>query len=221
MLDIWKRFSMKDTVYSNHSDRDSDSSSDSDEGDAAATDELTRRLLDARSIVISGNITMRSAQRTINQLLVLEADEPDVPIDIFISSGGGDADAGFAVYDMIKFVKSPVRTVSVGLTGSAATTVFLGARKENRFALPNARLLIHQPATSFYGRASELEINAREILRFREKTDRVIAEETGQSFEKVQQDTVRDHWMTAEEAKEYGIVGAIIASRDELEKEEG
>ena len=212
---------MKGPNYNSHGDSGSDSSNDSDERGATSTSELTRRLLDARSVVISGDITMRTAQQIINQLLVLEADGPDDPIDVFISSGGGDADAGFAIYDVIKFVKSPVRTISVGLTGSAATTVFLGARKENRFALPNARLLIHQPATSFYGRASELEINAREILRFREKTDRIIAEETGQSFEKVQQDTVRDHWMTAEEAKEYGIVGAIIASRDELEQEEG
>jgi len=179
-------------------------------------DETAAKLRDARTVIISGDIDKKLAERVIADLILMERDNPDEPITVFVNSEGGDADAAFALYDMIKFVKPPVRTVCTGIAASAATTVLLAADKKSRYALPSARVLIHQPSMAMRGRATELEINASEMLKFRAKCNELIARETGQPIERVDKDTLRDYWMSAEEAKKYGIITKIISNRSEL-----
>jgi ATP-dependent Clp protease protease subunit len=120
------------------------------------------------------------------------------------------------MYDMIKFVNPPVMAVCAGIAASAATTILLSAEKENRYALPSARVLIHQPSMAMRGRATELEISATEMLKFRARCNELIARETGQPVERVEKDTLRDYWMSANEAKEYGIIAKIISNRSDL-----
>jgi ATP-dependent Clp protease protease subunit len=180
------------------------------------SDEAAAKLRQTRTIVLSGDIDKKVAERIIADLLIMENDNPDEPITIFIDSEGGDADAGFAIYDMIRFVKPAVKAVCTGIAASAATTVLLAADKNNRYALPSARVLIHQPSMALRGRATELEINASEMLRFRAKCNELIAKETGQPVERVEKDTLRDYWMSAQEAKEYGIIAKIVSNRSEL-----
>jgi len=181
-----------------------------------APDDLMTKLLKTRTIVLADEIDKKQAQKIITQLLLLEADNPDEEIKIFIDSPGGDADAGFAMYDMIHFVKPRVRTICAGLTASAAVIVLMAAKKEDRFSLPNARVLIHQPSTGVSGTAADIQIEASEILKFRDKINKLIAAETGQPLEKVEQDTKRNYWMSAEEALKYGLISRVIKSRDEM-----
>lgn len=178
---------------------------------------LLSRLLKTRTIVIAGEINKRVAQRVIAQLLLLEQEDPKKPIKLFINSPGGDADAGFAIYDMIKFIKPDVKAICTGITASAAVIILLGASKKNRYSLPSARILIHQPTTGIMGTAADIQIEASEILKFRDKINRLISEETGQSVEKVEADTRRNFWMGGEEALKYGLISKIITERDELE----
>ena len=179
-------------------------------------EETVAKLRQARTIVVSGDIDKRVAERVIADLLIMESENPDEPITIYINSEGGDADGAFAMYDMIKFVKPTVKTICAGIAASAATTVLLAADKNLRYALPSARVLIHQPSMALRGRATELEINASEMLRFRAKCNELIAKETGQPVERVEKDTLRDYWMSATEAKEYGIIAKIVSNRSEL-----
>ena len=179
-------------------------------------DETAAKLRQARTVVICGDIDKKIAERVISDLIIMENENPDEPITIFVNSEGGDADAGFAMYDMIKFVTPPVRALCVGIAASAATTILLAADKKNRYALPSARVLIHQPSMAMRGRATELEVSATEMLKFRARCNELIARETGQSVERVEKDTLRDYWMSAEEAKEYGIINKIISNRSEL-----
>ena len=179
-------------------------------------DETAARLRQARTIIVCGDIDKKVAERVITDLIIMENENPDEPITIFINSEGGDADAGFAMYDMIKFVNPPVRTVCAGIAASAATTILLSADKDNRYALPSARVLIHQPSMAMRGRATELEISATEMLKFRARCNELIARETGQPVERVEKDTLRDYWMSADEAKEYGIIAKIISDRSGL-----
>ena len=181
-----------------------------------AVDDLMAKLLKTRTIVLADEIDKKQAQKIITQLLLLEAESPDEEIKILIDSPGGDADAGFAMYDMIRFVKPRVRTICAGLTASAAVIVLLAAKKEDRLSLPNARVLIHQPSTGVSGSAADIQIEASEILKFRDKINRLIAQETGQPLEKVEADTKRNYWMSAEEALKYGLINKIIKSRDEM-----
>ena len=179
-------------------------------------DELFSKLLKTRTIVLADEIDKKSAQRIITQLLLLEADNPNEEIKMFIDSPGGDADAGFALFDMIRFIKPRVRTICAGITASAAVIVLMAAKKEDRLALPNARVLIHQPSTGVAGSAADIEIEASEILKFRDKINKLIAGETGQPLEKVERDTKRNFWMSAEEALKYGLVSRVVKTRDEL-----
>lgn len=180
-------------------------------------DEFNARLLKSRTIVVADVINKKMAQRVISQLLLLEQENPDKDIKIFINSPGGDADAGFAIYDMIKFVKPKVKVICAGITASAAVIILLGALKENRYSLPNARILIHQPSTGIMGTAADIQIEASEILKFRDKINHLIAEETGQSVEKIENDTRRNFWMSGEEAMKYGLISKIIHNKKELE----
>jgi len=176
---------------------------------------LENTLLKHRTLTIFGEITKDVAQRTTEKLLALSY-ESDDPITVFIGSPGGHVESGDTIFDMIRFVKPVVRTVGTGWVGSAATHIYLAAQRENRFALPNTRFLIHQPAGGFGGDASDIEIQAREIVKTRERINQVIAEQTGQSLDKVTKDTDRDYWMSVEESVEYGLVGSVITSVSDL-----
>ena len=172
-------------------------------------------LLKTRSILISGEIDKKMAEKVVNQLLMLEA-ENDEPIKVFIDSPGGDVDSAYAIFDMIRFVKPKVTMIAMGLAASAGALIMLAGDKENRFGFPNSHYLIHQPLSGVRGVATEIEIHAREIEKTRQKINALIAQETGKSLQQVEKDTDRDYWMSAEEALEYGLISKIISKRDQL-----
>jgi ATP-dependent Clp protease protease subunit len=194
---------------------DDDDNEDGGDSKEAGGDPLLVKMLKTRTILLSGEIKKELAERTIRQLLLLE-DMGDDPIRVFIDSPGGDVDAGYAVFDMVRFVKPPVWTIGMGLVASAAAIILLASPKERRVGLPNSHYLIHQPLSGIRGVATDIEIHARELDKLREKINRLIAGETGQSFEQVERDTDRDYWMTAEEAQKYGLITKVITSRNEL-----
>ena len=176
---------------------------------------LIEKILKTRNILLSGEINKSLGERIIRQLILLE-DQGDDPIKVFIDSPGGDADAGFAIFDMMRFVKPEVIIVGMGLVASAAAIILLAAPKERRIALPNSHYLIHQPLSGMRGVATEIEIHAKELDKLRRKINKLISEETGQKIDKVEKDTDRDYWMNAEEALEYGLISKIIKNRNEL-----
>ena len=178
-------------------------------------DPLAGRMLKTRTILISGEINKELAEKTIRQLLLME-DMSENPIRIFIDSPGGDADAGYAIFDMIRFVKPDVWTVGMGLVASAAAIIQLASPKERRVGLPNSHYLIHQPLSGIRGVATDIEIHAKELEKLREKINRLIAEETSHPFEQVEKDTDRDYWMNAGEAVSYGLIIRVITNRDEI-----
>ena len=176
---------------------------------------LDEKLFKSRAITIFGDITDKTARSVTEQLLSLAA-ESDDPISIYISSPGGHVESGDVVYDIIKFIKPTVKVIGTGWVASAATTIFLAADKKNRFSLPNTRFLVHQPSGGSQGDATDIKIQAQEIVKMRARLNQLIADETGQPLERVAKDTDRDFWMTAEEAVEYGIVGKIVKSISEI-----
>ncbi len=176
---------------------------------------LERTLFDRRTLTLFGEINTEVAQRTAEKLLAL-AYTSDAPITLYIGSPGGHVESGDTIFDMIQFIKPVVRTVGTGWVGSIATHIYLAAEKDNRYCLPNTRFLIHQPAGGYGGTAADVEIHAREIVKTRARINRIIAERTGQPLERVERDTDRDFWMGPEESLEYGLVGRIIRSMDEL-----
>ena len=189
---------------------------DEDEEDnKKSADPLIVKMLKTRTILLSGQVNKDLAERTIRQLLLLD-EENDKPIRIFIDSPGGDADAGLAIFDMIRFVKAPVWTVGMGLVASAAAIIQLAAPKERRVGLPNSHYLIHQPLSGIRGVATDIEIHARELEKLREKINKLIADETGMELGQVEKDTDRDYWMNGEEAVKYGLISKIIQHREEL-----
>ena len=139
------------------------------------------------------------------------------PIKVFIDSPGGDADAGYAIFDMIRFVQPPVYTIGMGLVASAAALILLASPKEFRVGLPNSHYLIHQPLSGMRGVATEIEIHARELEKMKKRINQLIADETGRDFVQVEKDTDRDYWMNADEAKTYGLLSRIVRIRSELE----
>ena len=176
---------------------------------------LESTLFKHRTLTLFGEITKDVAQRTAERLLSLSFESDDA-ITMFIGSPGGHVESGDTIFDMIGYVKPTVRVVGTGWVGSIATHIYLAPEREHRFCLPNTRFLIHQPAGGFGGDASDIEIHAREIVKTRERINRIIADRTGQPLEKVAEDTDRDYWMSAEESLEYGLVGKIIASANEI-----
>ncbi|MDR4505475.1 MAG: ATP-dependent Clp protease proteolytic subunit [Candidatus Scalindua sp.] len=179
-------------------------------------DSLSERLLKSRTILIAEEVTKQLAQRVIAQLLLLEQESDKDEIKMYINSPGGDADAGFAIYDMMRFVKPPIKTICAGVTASAAVIILIGSEKENRFSLPNSRILIHQPSTGVHGTASDIQIEASEILKCREKINSLIAKETNKELVQVENDTKRNYWMSAEEAVTYGLLRKIIKTGDDF-----
>ncbi len=176
---------------------------------------MDEKLFKSRSITIFGEINDKLARSVTERLLALAAENDD-PITIYVSSPGGHVESGDVVYDMIKFIKPEVKIVGTGWVASAATTIFLAADKKNRFCLPNTRFLIHQPLGGSRGDATDIAIQAKEIVKMRERINQLISEETGQPLERVAQDTDRDYWMSVEEAIDYGIVGKVVKSSTEI-----
>ena len=173
-------------------------------------------LKQERTVVISEVVSPKLTQRVLSQLLWLDSQD-DRPIKLFINTPGGSADDGFAIYDLIRFIRAPVFNICVGLNASAGTILLLGTPKERRLALPNARLMIHQPSGGGRGRVTDIEITAEEILKLRHRANELIAQETGRPLEKVEQDTDRDCWMSADEAKAYGLVSRVIRSLRDIQ----
>jgi ATP-dependent Clp protease protease subunit len=207
--------------YKNIGKNDEEEDEEEDgEAKQGGVDPLLSKMLKTRTILLSGEIKKDLAERTIRQLLLLE-DMGDEPIRVFIDSPGGDADAGYAIFDMIRFVKPPVWTIGMGLVASAAAIILLASPKERRIGLPNSHYLIHQPLSGIRGVATDIEIHARELDKLRGKINRLIADETGQAFEQVEKDTDRDYWMNAEEAVRYGLITRVITSRGELQESAG
>lgn len=182
-----------------------------------AQDSLSEKFLKTRQIILSGEINEENSEKIIKQLLLLEADS-DKPIYIYIDSPGGSIDSGFGIYDMIRFINAPVYTIGTGLIASMGSIILLAVPKERRFGLPNSHYLIHQPLIGGVARgvATDLEIQAVEIAKSKEKLIKLIANETGKSEEEVRKDCDRDHWLSADEAKDYGLISKIISKRSEL-----
>ena len=177
---------------------------------------MDEKLFKSRSITIFGEINDRIARSVTERMLALAADSDD-PISIYISSPGGHVESGDVVYDMIKFIKPEVRVIGTGWVASAATTIYLAARKENRYALPNTRFLVHQPSGGSRGDATDLAIQAEQIVKMKARINQLIADETGQPLERVALDTDRDYWMNVKEAMDYGIVGKLVNSIAEID----
>jgi ATP-dependent Clp protease protease subunit len=169
----------------------------------------------SRNVIIAGGIDDKMAQKTVTHLLAL-AEESDEPINLFISSPGGHVESGDMVHDMIKFIKPRVRTIGSGWVASAGALIFVGADKADRYCLPNTRFLLHQPSGGIGGKVSDMVIQAEQIKKMRERFDKLFAEATGQTEERIRQDTMRDFWLNTDEALEYGLLGKVIRSMDEL-----
>jgi ATP-dependent Clp protease protease subunit len=176
---------------------------------------VQKALFKSRTVLIFGEVDMKMAERVSAQLLALAADgEGD--IKVIINSPGGHVEAGDTMHDMIRYVGPKVKMIGTGWVASAGAHIYLGALKENRFCLPNTRFLLHQPLGGVRGQASDISIEAEEILKMRERLNRVIARETGQPLDRIVHDTERNYWMSAEQAKEYGMVTKIVANASEV-----
>jgi ATP-dependent Clp protease protease subunit len=185
--------------------------------DQVARISVAQKLFEARSMVICGEIHSELARAVVEQLLALSAASND-DITLYLHSPGGHVEAADTIYDMLGFIRPRVTIVGTGWVASAGAHIFLSVPREQRYCLPNTRFLLHQPAGGAGGRATDLEIEAEEILKMRARLNRIIAEQTGQPLKRVEKDTERNFWMSAEAAKEYGLVGKIIASVDELKR---
>ncbi len=175
--------------------------------------DIYSRLLKDRIIMVSDEINDHMANSIVAQLLFLAADDPDKDISLYINCPGGSVSAGFAIFDTMQYIKPDVRTICTGLAASFGAMLLLAGTKGKRLALPNSEIMIHQPLGGARGQATEIDITARRILKLREKINQIIAERTGQTMEKIASDTDRDYYLSAEEAKEYGLIDDIIQSK--------
>ena len=177
--------------------------------------QIEQAFFKSRTVIITGEINDKLALRTVTQLLAL-AEESDDPINLFISSPGGHVESGDMVHDIIGFIRPTVRTIGSGWVASAGALIFVGAKRENRYCLPNTRFLLHEPRGGVGGSASDIQIQADQLLRMRERFVQLFAKATGQTPEKIAKDIGRDFWLTTEEALDYGLLGSVISSTDEL-----
>lgn len=176
---------------------------------------VAKALFKSRTVLIFGEVDMKLAERVTAQLLA-HAAEGEGDIRVIINSPGGHVESGDTIHDVLRFVGPRVKMIGTGWVASAGAHIFLGAEKENRYCLPNTRFLLHQPLGGVRGQASDISIEAEEIIKMRERINRLIARETGQTYEKILQDTERNFWMGPEEAKAYGIVSKIVNRADEV-----
>ena len=193
-------------------DEDEDNSAKKEESPSSL---MEKALFESRTILLTGEINDKQARSVCAQLLAYSA-VSDKPILLVLSSPGGHVESGDMIHDMIKFVRAPVKILGTGWCASAGALIYAAGKKENRFALPNTRFLLHEPRGGVGGQASDVEIQAREIIRMRERLNNIFAVATGQPLERVKKDTDRDYWMSAEQALEYGLVGKIVTSHAEI-----
>ncbi len=177
---------------------------------------LLERLMAARTVLIAGEITQHLAALVTAQLLALSGESPEEPITVYVNSQGGHVEAGDTIHDIVRFVAAPVRMVGTGWVASAGALIFVSVPLERRFCLPNTRFLLHQPSGGTGGSASDIEIEAREVLRMRDRLNHLFAKATGQSLERIEEDTHRNFWLDAEAAVNYGLVGKVISGLHEL-----
>ncbi|MBV1758458.1 MAG: ATP-dependent Clp endopeptidase proteolytic subunit ClpP [Dethiosulfatibacter sp.] len=175
--------------------------------------DIYSRLLKERIIFLGEQVNDVTASLIVAQLLFLEAEDPDKDIQIYINSPGGSITSGFAIYDTMQYIKPDVSTICIGMAASMGAFLLAAGKKGKRFALPNAEIMIHQPSGGSQGQATDIEIQARRILKMRADLNRIFAENTGQSIEKIEKDTERDHFMTSEEAKLYGLIDEVISRK--------
>ncbi|MDP1887147.1 ATP-dependent Clp endopeptidase proteolytic subunit ClpP [Polaromonas sp.] len=175
--------------------------------------DIYSRLLKERVIFLVGPVNDQTANLVVAQLLFLESENPDKDISFYINSPGGSVTAGMAIYDTMQFIKPDVSTLCTGMAASMGAFLLAAGAKGKRFTLPNSRVMIHQPSGGASGQASDIEIHARDILKTRDQLNRILAERTGQTIEKIERDTERDYFMFADEAKEYGVVDQVISKR--------
>jgi len=180
--------------------------------------DIYSRLLKDRIIFLGAPIDDVFSNLVIAQLLFLEAEDPEKDINLYINSPGGSVTAGLGIYDTMQYVKPPITTICLGQAASMGAFLLAGGTKGKRFALPNARVMIHQPMGGFQGQATEIDIHAKEILKIRERLNQILAFHTGQSLERIEQDTERDYFMSGDEAKEYGIIDEVILRVSEKDK---
>jgi ATP-dependent Clp protease protease subunit len=176
---------------------------------------MLAKFLEARTVMIFGGVDQKLAERVTAQLLYLDHVSHD-PIKLFVNSPGGHVESGDSIHDMIGYIGSPVAVIGTGWVASIATHIFLSVDKKQRFCLPNTRFLIHQPSGGAGGKASDIAIQAKEIVKMRERIAQKIADATGQPLERVLKDIDRDYWMSTDEAKEYGILGKVISSAKDV-----
>ena len=182
-------------------------------GNVERSYDIYSRLLEDRIIFITGEITDQLANTVVAQLIYLEGKNPDKEICLYINSPGGSVSAGFAIYDTMKYIKCDVSTICIGLAASMGAFLLAAGTKDKRFCLPNSLVMIHQPLGGAQGQASDIKIVADQILKTREKLNKILSENTGKPLKEVEKDTDRDNYMTAKEAQEYGIVDKVITKR--------
>lgn len=175
--------------------------------------DIYSRLLKDRIIFLTGEVNDQMADLIVAQLLFLESEDPDKDIQIYINSPGGSVSAGFAIYDTMQYIKPDVSTICVGLAASMGAFLLIGGAEGKRYSLPNADIMIHQPLGGAQGQATDIKIHAEKILKTRDLLNKIIAEKTGQPLEKIERDTERDFFMSADEAKNYGIIDDVIEKR--------
>lgn len=180
--------------------------------------DIYSRLLKDRIVFVTGEIDDTMANLVIAQLLFLESEDPDKDIHLYINSPGGSVSAGLAIYDTMQYIKPDVSTICLGMAASMASVLLAAGAPGKRFALPYSRVMIHQPLGGVQGQASEIEITAREILRLRDEMNGILASHTGQTKEKIAQDTDRDNYMSSQQAKEYGLIDEVVSRKPANEK---
>jgi ATP-dependent Clp protease protease subunit len=189
----------------------------SDSLSLSSHDVLAERLLRARTVIISGEVTQQLAASVASQFLALAADS-EADITVFINSQGGHVEAGDTIHDLVRFIRPKVRMIGTGWVASAGALIYVAVPRAQRYCLPNTRFLLHQPAGGAGGSASDIEIEAREILQMRDRVNRILARETGQPLERIEEDTHRNFWLSADGAVRYGLVGRIISHVSELDE---
>jgi ATP-dependent Clp protease, protease subunit len=181
------------------------------------SDNLALKLLESRTILVTGPVNDKMYEGVVSRLLYLQQKDASAEITVVVNSPGGSADSGFGIYDAMRYIACPIRTVCAGLCASAGVVIYLGGSKGRRYILPHSRFLLHQPSTQAVGQASDMEITAQEILRIRKKYAKIVAQETGQDAEKVENDCNRDFWLNAEDSVKYGLCDKVILSMTETQ----